>query len=136
MCLGTFSRLRRSLATSTLYAAVRILAERFLLYREAISCKVKKFLRRETFITFIQSSLCVRVHCAHGSLNQRVYRAFRSVRFRSCMAPESNRFSLFAQRCDCISILLLSSLAESGQKNKTSVYAFGFPHHGIQLSVF
>ena len=42
MCLGTFSRLRRSLATSTLYAAVRILAERFLLYRKAISCKVKK----------------------------------------------------------------------------------------------
>ncbi len=26
MCLGTFPRLRRSLATSTLYAAVRILA--------------------------------------------------------------------------------------------------------------
>ena len=42
MCLGTFSRLRRSLATSTLSAAVRILAERFLLYRKAISCKVKK----------------------------------------------------------------------------------------------
>ena len=42
MCLSTFSRLRRSLATSTLYAAVRILAERFLLYRKAISCKVKK----------------------------------------------------------------------------------------------
>ena len=42
MCLGTFSRLRRSLATSTLYAAVRIFAERFLLYRKAISCKVKK----------------------------------------------------------------------------------------------
>ena len=41
MCLGTFSRLRRSLATSTLYAAVRILAERFLLYSKAISCKVK-----------------------------------------------------------------------------------------------
>ena len=41
MCLGTFSRLRRSLATSTLSAAVRILAERFLLYRKAISCKVK-----------------------------------------------------------------------------------------------
>ncbi len=41
MCLGTFSRLRRSLATSTLYAAVRILAERFLLYRKAISCKAK-----------------------------------------------------------------------------------------------
>ena len=35
-------RLRRSLATSTLYAAVRILAEHFLLYRKAISCKVKK----------------------------------------------------------------------------------------------
>ena len=42
ICLGTFSRLWRSLATSTLYAAVRILAERFLLYRKAISCKVKK----------------------------------------------------------------------------------------------
>ena len=42
MCLGTFLRLRRSLATSTLYAAVRILAERFLLYRKAICCKVKK----------------------------------------------------------------------------------------------
>ena len=42
MCLGAFSRLRRSLAASTLYAAVRILAERFLLYRKAISCKVKK----------------------------------------------------------------------------------------------
>ena len=42
MCLGTFPRLRRSLATSTLYAAVRILAERFLLYRKAISCKAKK----------------------------------------------------------------------------------------------
>ena len=42
MCLGTFSRLRRSLATSTLYAAVRILAERFSLYRKAISCKVKR----------------------------------------------------------------------------------------------
>ena len=41
MCLDTFSRLRRSLATFTLYAAVRILAERFLLYRKAISCKVK-----------------------------------------------------------------------------------------------
>ena len=39
---GTFPRLRRLLATSTLYAAVRILAERFWLYRKAISCKVKK----------------------------------------------------------------------------------------------
>ena len=29
MCQGTFSRLRRSLATTTLYAAVCILAERF-----------------------------------------------------------------------------------------------------------
>ena len=42
MCLDTFLCLRRSLATSTLYAAVRILAERFLLYRKAIPCKVKK----------------------------------------------------------------------------------------------
>ena len=31
MCLGTFSRLRRSLTTSTLYIAVCILAKRFLL---------------------------------------------------------------------------------------------------------
>ena len=57
MCLGTFSRLRRLLATSTLYAAVRILAERFLLYRKAISRKAKgcrlrnshKFRRRQPF---------------------------------------------------------------------------------------
>ena len=42
MCLGTFSRQQRSLATSTLYAAVCIRAERFLLYRKTISCKVKK----------------------------------------------------------------------------------------------
>ena len=41
MCLGTFSRLRRSLATSTLYAEVCILAEGFLLYRNTISCKAK-----------------------------------------------------------------------------------------------
>ena len=41
MCPGTFSRLRRSLATSTLYAAVRILAERVLLYRKLLSCKIK-----------------------------------------------------------------------------------------------
>ena len=38
MCPGTFSRLRRSLATSTLYAAVCILAVRFVVYRKAISC--------------------------------------------------------------------------------------------------
>ena len=61
MCPGTFSRLRRSLATSTLYAAVRILAERFLLYRKAISCKVKKdshrsaaLLRRRYFYYGVQ----------------------------------------------------------------------------------
>ncbi len=41
MCLGTFSRLARSLATSTLYAAVRILAERFILYRKAFPVKYK-----------------------------------------------------------------------------------------------
>ena len=57
MCLGTFSRLRRSLATSTLYAAVCILAERFLLYRKVISCKVKNTLsavfygKEGTFLT-------------------------------------------------------------------------------------
>ena len=49
MCLGTFSRLRRSLATSTLYVAVRIPAERFLLYRKAISCKVKKQTKTAVF---------------------------------------------------------------------------------------
>ena len=42
ICLDTFLRLRRSLAAYTLYAVVRILAEHFLLYRKAISCKVKK----------------------------------------------------------------------------------------------
>ena len=42
MCLGTFSRLQRSLVTFTLYAAVCIRAERFLLYRKTIPCKVKK----------------------------------------------------------------------------------------------
>ena len=36
-----FPRLRWSLATSTLYAVVRILAERFLLCMKTISCKVK-----------------------------------------------------------------------------------------------
>ena len=55
MCLGTFLRLRRSLATSTLYAAVRILAERFLLYRKAISCKVKKRCQKHVSV-FLTSS--------------------------------------------------------------------------------
>ena len=61
MCLGTFSCLRRSLATSTLYAAVRILAERFLLYWKAIFCKAKKELhpagysnRMEFFFALMQ----------------------------------------------------------------------------------
>ena len=36
-----FPRLRWSLATSTLYTVVRILAERFLLCMKTISCKVK-----------------------------------------------------------------------------------------------
>ena len=57
MFLGTFSRLRRSLATSTLSAAVRILAERFLLYRKAISCKAKKRLQTlwSTALSYIPS---------------------------------------------------------------------------------
>ena len=42
MCLSTFSHLRRSLATSTLYAAACIPMEWFLLYRKAIPCKAKK----------------------------------------------------------------------------------------------
>ena len=64
MCLGTFSRLRRSLATSTLSAAVRILAERFLLYRKAISCKVKKelvncqFLKRGKYEKNLSKKRC------------------------------------------------------------------------------
>ena len=59
MCLGTFSRLRRSLATSTLYAAVCILAERFLLYRKAISCKVKKTpsCNKDVRLTFLTTLL-------------------------------------------------------------------------------
>ena len=50
MCLGTFSRLRRSLATSTLYATVCILAERFLLYRKTISCNAKSCLNWQLFL--------------------------------------------------------------------------------------
>ena len=59
MCLGTFSCLRRSLATSTLYAAVCILAERFLLYRKAISCKVKKTpsCNKDVRLTFLTTLL-------------------------------------------------------------------------------
>ena len=56
MCLGTFSRLRRSLAISALYAAVRILAERFLLYRKAISCKVKKRCQKHVSVFLTSSS--------------------------------------------------------------------------------
>ena len=54
MCPGTFSRLRRSLATSTLYAAVRILAERFSLYRKdgilgENTCRaLRQFLRKKS----------------------------------------------------------------------------------------
>ena len=57
MCLDTFLRLRRSLATSTLYAAVRILAELFLLYRKAISCKVKNTPERRQIRMFL---ICLR----------------------------------------------------------------------------
>ena len=57
MCLGTFSRLRRSLATSALYAAVRILAERFLLYRKAISCKAKNTPVREFSLTDVDQGI-------------------------------------------------------------------------------
>ena len=45
MCLGTFLRLRRSLATSTLYAAVRIPAERFLCNGNEISHYTQKSCR-------------------------------------------------------------------------------------------
>ena len=41
MCLGTFWRLRRSLATSSLYAAVRILPEAFCIIGNAISYYTK-----------------------------------------------------------------------------------------------
>ena len=63
----TFLRLRRSLATSTLYAAVRILAERFLLYRKAISCKVKKGRRKilrplSIYYYALFFIYCVRIH--------------------------------------------------------------------------
>ena len=47
MCQGTFLRLRRSLATSALYAAVRILAERFLCNRNEVSYYIKKLLHSE-----------------------------------------------------------------------------------------
>jgi hypothetical protein len=42
MCLGTFSRLRRSLATSTLYATVRILAELFFFTGKQFPVKQRK----------------------------------------------------------------------------------------------
>ena len=42
MCLGTFWRLRWSLATSSLYAAVRILPEAFSIIGNAISYYTKK----------------------------------------------------------------------------------------------
>ena len=76
MCLGTFSRLRRSLATSTLYAAVRILAERFLLYRKAISCKVKKSGRYYPRPDFPASTLFLFFVPVHSA---RVYLTFLTV---------------------------------------------------------
>ena len=54
MRLSTFSRLRQSLATSALYVAVRIPEERFLLYRKAISCKVKKLRQSENLFVLVQ----------------------------------------------------------------------------------
>ena len=42
MCLGTFYRLRWSLATSSVYAAVRILPEAFCIIGNAISYYTKK----------------------------------------------------------------------------------------------
>ena len=67
MCLGTFSHLRQSLATSTLYAAVCILAERFFLYRKAISCKGTKNvpwhilsrLRRSLATSTLYAAVCI-----------------------------------------------------------------------------
>jgi hypothetical protein len=41
MCLGTFLRLRRPLATSALYAAVRIHAERFYLIGTKFPIKIQ-----------------------------------------------------------------------------------------------
>ena len=56
MCLGTFLRLRRSLATSTLYAAVRIPAERFLCNRnEAFYYTKKLTLLRHNIVEVISS---------------------------------------------------------------------------------
>ena len=62
-CLATAGVKRRLLATSALYAAVRILAERFLRYKKAISRNVKNrwqipFLSTSvTRFVFIQTSL-------------------------------------------------------------------------------
>ena len=46
MCLGTFQRLRRSLATSSVYAAVRILPEAFYIIGNAISYYIKSTVRQ------------------------------------------------------------------------------------------
>ena len=88
MCLGTFSRLRRSLATSTLYVAVRIPAERFLLYRKAISCKVKKnpIQAPETPETFMG-----RINQIRGTTHVRTRYAFHF--FCALPSPHLNRFN-------------------------------------------
>ena len=54
MCLGTFQRLRRSLAISSVYAAVRILPEAFYIIGNAISYYIKKHRQTDSAPHFLQ----------------------------------------------------------------------------------
>ena len=70
MCLGTFWRLRRSLATSSLYAAVRILPEAFRIIGNAISYYTKKRLRMIYTQTPCILYKLLRTHAIPCSLHQ------------------------------------------------------------------
>ena len=52
MCLGTFGRLARSLATCFCFARVRILAERFLFHRTQFPVKYKTALGKRSCLHF------------------------------------------------------------------------------------
>ena len=92
MCLGTFSRLRRSLATSTLYAAVRILAERLLLYRKAISCKVTK--PRLNIISWdIKTGLVLFTQVTRKTCFSQFFTLFFHLLFRNLLLCHSNSIS-------------------------------------------
>ena len=73
MCLGTFSRRARSLATCFCFARVRILAERFLFHRTHFPMKQKTrllcFQRRRAIFTRVTTSvhLCLAAQTSTGT---------------------------------------------------------------------